>query len=155
MQRRVSEIVGGGVILAGAIVLYGQTIGTGFVRDEIARDPVWFPRLLLILLALASVGLVVRGFTQAPSGPAERPLWGRFFAVAVLLTAYFLLFETAGYLFASLVFLPALTVLLGYRKPLVIIPVTIIFVVAVWYVFADVFIVRPPGLGVDDIIGWL
>ncbi len=66
MPRCMSDLVGGGVLLGASAVLYAQTVGKGFAHAEIARDPVWYPRLILVLLALASLGLIVRGL----AGPA-------------------------------------------------------------------------------------
>lgn len=155
MPRCMSDLVGGGVLLGASAVLYAQTVGKGFVHDEIARDPVWYPRLLLVLLALASLGLIARGLAGPAVKAGRVPLWGRLLAVAAVVTAYFLLFDVAGFLFASLVFLPAMTVLLGYRRPLVIGLVTVIFVSLIWYCFAEVFVVRPPGFGLDELFAWL
>ena len=155
MPRCMSDLVGGGVLLGASAVLYAQTVNKGFVHDEIARDPVWYPRLLLVLLALVSAGLIVRGLAGPVQKTGSVPLWGRFLAVAVAVTAYFLLFDVVGFLIASVVFLPAMTVLLGYRRPLVIGLVTVIFVALVWYCFAEIFVIRPPGLGLDELFAWL
>ncbi len=155
MPRCMSDLVGGGVLLGASAVLYAQTVGKGFAHAEIARDPVWYPRLILVLLALASLGLIVRGLAGPADKGAQAPLWGRFLAVAAAVTAYFLLFDVAGFLLASLVFLPAMTVLLGYRRPLVIGLVAVIFVGLVWYCFAEIFVIRPPGFGLDELFAWL
>ena len=111
MPRCMSDLVGGGVLLGASAVLYAQTVGKGFAHAEIARDPVWYPRLILVLLAAASIGLIVRGL--------------------------------------------AMTVLLGYRRPLVTGLVTVIFVALVWYCFAEIFVIRPPGFGLDELFAWL
>lgn len=154
MPRSMSDLIGGGVLLGVSVLLYAQTVGVGFSHTEIARDPVFYPRLLLILLALVSIGLVVRALIGKEADRPPVPVWSRFLAVALLTAAYFLLFDVVGFLIASLVLMPALTVLLGYRRPLVIVLVTVIFVIAVWYCFAEVFVIRPPGFGLDDLIGW-
>ena len=155
MPRCMSDLVGGGVLLGASAVLYAQTVGKGFAHAEIARDPVWYPRLILVLLAAASIGLIVRGLAGRADNGGSTPVWGRFLAVAAAVTAYFLLFDVAGFLLASLVFLPAMTVLLGYRRPLVIGLVAVIFVALVWYCFAEIFVIRPPGFGLDELFAWL
>jgi len=111
----------------------------------------WFPRLLLILLAAASAGLIARGFVGAAEPGQPSPVWSRFALVTALVAAYFFAFDKAGFLIASLVFMPALTVLLGYRRWLVTGLVAVIFVVLVWYCFAELFVIRPPGIGLDDL----
>ena len=154
MIRNRADMVAGVALLALAAVLYLDTVGTGFGRDEIARDPVWFPRVLIVLLALAAAGLLARGLALAGE-PAARPRWRRLGAAAAAVGGYFLVFDLAGFLISSLVFLPAMAVLLGYRRPVATALVTIFFVAGVWYCFADLFVVRPPGIGIDDIAGWL
>jgi len=154
MPRSMSDLIGGGAFLGVSALLYAQTVGTGFSDAEIARDPVFYPRLLMALLTLVSIGLVVRSLAGKQERPQPTPVWWRLLAVVLLTAAYFLLFDVVGFLVASLVAMPALTVLLGYRRPLVIALVTVIFVVATWYCFAEVFVIRPPGFGLDDLFGW-
>lgn len=155
MPRSLSDLISGGVLLGASALLYAQTVGTGFSHAEIARDPVWYPRLLLILLALAAAGLVARGLVGPVDRAGAHPLWSRFAAVTLLVAIYFLTFDTVGFLVTSLVFVPALSLLLGYRRPLVTGLVTVLFVVLVWYCFAEIFVIRPPGIGLDDISAWL
>jgi Tripartite tricarboxylate transporter TctB family len=153
MIRNRSDLIGGAAILAVAGIFFMQTVGTGLDDDEIARNPVWFPRVLIVLLALSGLGLLVRGLLLADA-PAPRPVWPRFALVAAGVGGYFAVFDLVGFLIASLVFLPAIAVLLGYRRYLVTLVVTCLFVAAVWYCFAEIFVVRPPGFGLDELAGW-
>lgn len=155
MPRCISDLISGGVLLGVSALFYAQTVGTGLSHDEIARDPVWYPRLLLILLAAASAGLIARGLFGAKAQPQPQPVWPKFALVTLLVAAYFLAFDSAGFLIGSLVFMPALTLLLGFRRPLVTALVAVIFVALVWYCFAELFVIRPPGIGLDDLSAWL
>lgn len=149
MNPRLSNLIGGGALLGVSVLLYSQSIGTGLEREEIARNPIWYPRLLLILLAIAAVFLILRSVIRSP-GPAEAdPAWGRLSAAAAVVAAYFVVFNEIGFVISSLLFLPLFSILLGYRRYFVTAVVAILLVIALWYLFAEVFVVRPPGPGLD------
>jgi len=155
VRARLPDLIGGAVFLGAAAVLFAQTRGTGPVRDEIARDPFWYPRVLLVLVAVAAIALVVRALLRRrdrETASAEDPVWRRLAVAVAVVAAYFAAFEPAGYLVASLVAFPVFAFALGYRRVLVSAFVSLFFVVSVWFLFADVFVVRPPGLGIDDLL---
>ena len=72
--------------------------------------------------------------------------------VAIVLAVYFLIFEQVGFIPASIILFPILSWILGYRNIVVISSVSVIFVISIWYLFAEVFSVRPPGIGMDQLI---
>jgi len=152
MRRRWADVWGGGAILGVSLLLLSQTLGDQFAHAEVARNPFWFPRLLLVLLTLAAVTMIVRGLATRQKEAGERPLWWRFLLVVAAVGLYLLTFDRAGFLIGSILFVPIFAALLGFRRPILSVVFSILFVSALWFVFADVFIVRPPGPGYDSLM---
>lgn len=151
MQTRAPDLVAGAALAALAAVILSQTVGQGFGGRELARNPMWLPRLLAGLLAAASAALVLRaliGKGDTPPAPNVR----RLASAGALVAAYMAAFAWFGYLGPSLIVIPALSWSLGYRRAGVCVAVSVGFVVGVWYLFAHVFVMRPPGPGVDAIL---
>lgn len=145
-------MLAGGAILGLAALLFTQVLPGRFDDVPVARNPMSFPRFLLLLLALGGVALMLRGLTAAGRHVALQAAWPRAASVAGLTLLYLVAFRPVGYLPATLVFLPAMMGFLGYRRPLVILVVTIATTVILWYLFAEIFVIRPPGAGLDTIL---
>lgn len=130
-------------------VLPGQYEGVA-----LARNPMTFPRFLLLIFALGGAALLLHGLLGGR--PRESAMasvaWRRVLAVLVLTGIYLSAFAPAGFIPSTAVFLPATMVTLGYRRPLVISAVTFVSVVGLWYAFAEGFSIRPPGIGFDDMM---
>lgn len=153
MQRDLESIVAGGAVLGISALLFTQMLPGQFSGVELARNPMTFPRFLLLLFALGGAGLVLRGLFRGAQDRSEVPrvAWGRVLAVVALAGCYLAAFAPVGFIPATLVFLPAAMLVLGYRKAGVIAIVTLVAVVGLWYAFAEIFSIRPPGVGMDDL----
>lgn len=138
-------------MLGASALLASQLQFDRFAEAALARNPMAFPGLLLLLFAFAGATLLLRGFRGSRPHAMIPVDWPRVIAVAVLLAAYFAAFQPLGFLPTSAVFFPAVVVLLGYRRPSVVLAVTIIALVVLWFLFAKVFVVRPPGVGLDEL----
>ncbi|MFT6402456.1 MAG: hypothetical protein ACJA2D_001778 [Pseudohongiellaceae bacterium] len=151
MSIRVPDLIGGIIFLLMSLVFWSQTNDPSFEGLEAARNPVWYPRLLLLLTGMASVVLILRSFT-GKGIETPRPNFTRLCVITILLAVYFFMFEQAGFIPASIVLIPILSWILGYRRIGITLSVSVIFTVVIWYVFAEVFIVRPPGIGIDILL---
>lgn len=108
------------------------------------RGPVFFPRILLVIMTLLSMAVVL----QRPSGdnvPAEGAdafRWRELppVALAALATGVYLyLIYVVGYLFASIAFSFVLPLVFGYRRFGVIAVFAALYATLTWYVFEMIF----------------
>ncbi|KPQ07088.1 MAG: Tripartite tricarboxylate transporter TctB family [Rhodobacteraceae bacterium HLUCCA12] len=156
MTPRVINLIAGGAILGLSALFYAQTLGDRFADTPLSRNPMAFPRLLVLLMALGGAVVIAqalltrRGALPGEAVPALN--WPRAALITALAAAYFWVFEPFGFLIATGLFLPLAVVALGYRRLLVIVPVTLVVLVGLWYLFAQVFQIRPPGPGMDDLL---
>lgn len=154
MKEHSESIIAGGAVLGISALLFTQVLSGQFEGVVLARNPMTFPRFLLGLFALGGAGLLARGRfaarTQATVG--ERVAWLRVLGILVLAAIYLAVFAPLGFIPATLIFMPVGMLALGYRNPLVITLVTIVTVPLLWYAFAEAFSIRPPGIGIDDML---
>mgnify|MGYP003675989271 CR=1 FL=1 len=152
VKRDVESLVAGGAVLGISALLFTQMLSGHFSGVELARNPMTFPRFLLTIFALGGVGMVLRGWLAPRMHKSLTGIaWGRLLAVLVLAGLYLAVFAPLGFLPATLIILPTTIFALGYRRVVVIFLVTLITVVGLWYAFAEIFSIRPPGIGMDDI----
>lgn len=159
MTPRLVNLMGGGAILCLSVLFHAQTLNERFAAAPLARNPMAFPRLLTLLLALGGAALIVQALFVRRGAPPEdmvaRVNWPRAVLIAAMAGAYFWAFEIVGFLPATLVFLPLVIVVQGYHRVLVILPVTAVTLVGLWYLFARVFQMRPPGPGMEELLRML
>ncbi|MBF9033873.1 hypothetical protein HKCCE2091_06445 [Rhodobacterales bacterium HKCCE2091] len=154
MDRNRENLIAGGAVLGISALLFSQALPGQFAGVELARNPMTFPRFLLVIFAAGGAVLLIQGLVGRRAAGSAGPglAWRRVLAVLVLAGVYLAAFAPAGFIPATLVFLPAVIVTLGYRNPLVIAAVTLLTVAGLWYAFAELFSIRPPGIGIDDMI---
>ena len=155
MRLRVSELIGGGAFLIFTIVFWLQTTDLPVRYSGVAENPIWYPRLLLILCGTASLLLIIRGILGDKDSPIPLPLIIKLLPVLVVLAVYFWFFERLGFMVSSLIFTPLSILVMGYRRLGITFGFAVVLVVAIWLLFAEVFNIRPPGFGIDDIIRYM
>lgn len=121
------------------ILLWRQSLKPEYA-DAQAQDygfsPNFFPQILLSIWAVICVVLIVRSLLIAKT-EQPAPLWGRLITAFILTGVYILLVGQIGFLLASIPFAGAFMLLFGYRRPVVFTVVTLIFPVAIWWIFTD------------------
>ena len=154
MTRDRESLIAGGAILGISALIFTQVLPGQFEGVALARNPMTFPRFLLAIFAVGGAILFLRGLLSSAVPRQDPPVvaWRRTAAVVVLAGAYYGLFAIVGFIPATTVFLPAAILVLGYRNLVVIIVVTLVCVVGLWYIFAEGFSIRPPGIGIDDMV---
>lgn len=154
MVRDLESLIAGGAILGISAILFTQVLPGQFEGVALARNPMTFPRFLLLIFAAGGAVLFIRGLLVSGTAPkAAQPVaWLRTSAVIVLVGLYYAAFAPFGFIVTTTVFLPAMMLVLGYRNALVIVTVTVLCVAGLWYAFAEGFSIRPPGLGIDDML---
>lgn len=126
-------------LLAAGVMLAESFTGSGTMESRVAHamGPAFFPRIVLVLLlvlSLAAVVEAVRGRIGAGPVPRAAPTIGMILATG----AYVWLVGAIGFLLASIAYLVACPIVLGYRRYGVVLPLALIYAVAVWYVFQRV-----------------
>jgi len=114
--RRADLLIGIG-LLAFAILYYRESfaITVGFASDRLG--PTFFPRLLAFALGICALGLIRRSLTGRSDVDPLPPLRIGLFVGAVALTlAYAALLTPLGYVIATLLYMAAMSWLLGYRN---------------------------------------
>ena len=154
MQSRAPEILLGLILFGLTLLLFWDTLSAAHVEMEAALNPVWYPRVLLVLSGIASAGLLLRGVV-GPGMTWPHPNYTRLGQVTAIIAVYFGIFNDVGILLTTFVLIPALALVLGYRRIGLTLVVSALFSIGVWYLFADGFVVRPPGIGVDDLFQML
>ena len=140
MSSRLRDIVFLSSMLVINILLWRHSLKPQYNNIQ-AQDygfsPNFFPQILLSFWAAICVILIVRALLIKDTKEAN-PLWGRLFTAFILTGAYIFLVGHVGFLMASMPFACAFMILFGYRKPLIIGTVTIVFPLATWWIFTEV-----------------
>ena len=138
------------LILLGVCLVYGYT--AWFTMDDslapfMRRNPIWpstFPKVLSILGIIASM-IILLGFEKGEEKTGDidyRRLHeyksGQAVALLCLMVAYALCLRPAGFIFSTSAFLILGSVILGERKWHVMIPVSVIATLIVWYLVQQV-----------------
>ncbi len=140
-----------------AVVTLAVTGVAWWMSARFPFDARFFPRMVLGLLGVLSVVWLVRTFVSAGSrfaapvaegetGEVE-PFFispGYFVAAITMLTAYVLMVGQLGYFSSTILFIPAMALALGYRRPLGILLTTGAFVGMIYLIFVVMFRRRLP-----------
>lgn len=145
MTTRTLDLIYGTLLFAAAMALYWVSFDLQVAGRSIASDPAWFPRLLLGMMLVAAVGLGARALARR-STAAGASLRGKALAITVGIAGLYLTsFNEIGFVPSTLVLIPVMSWLLGFRRPLVLLLLTVILTITLWYAFALLLNVTPPG----------
>lgn len=154
----------------GALVTLAVTGTAWWMSARFPIDAQIFPRMVLGLLGVLSLLWLLRTFVppgsrfaapeptpepgqeDLPGAEAARPgevepffiHLGYFLATLALLLVYVFLVGNIGYFTSTVVFMPVMALVLGYRRPLGVLLTTGIFVVTIYMVFVVAFRRRLP-----------
>ncbi|UWP89660.1 tripartite tricarboxylate transporter TctB family protein [Aliiroseovarius crassostreae] len=138
------------LVLLGVCLAYGYA--AWFTMDAslapfMKRNPIWpstFPKVLSILGGLASLAILL-GLEKTTPKEAEidyRRLWeyhlGQALLLLALMVAYALCLRPLGFLLSTSGFLILGSFILGERKWHIMLPVSVIATLAVWYLVQEV-----------------
>jgi len=132
--------------LAASLFLFWHTFDpvydTAFATA--GRGPVFFPRILLVIMLLLSVAVLVQSVVRPHTPEANYTALTWRDLLSVLLAAavtglYLYLIYVIGYLLASIAFSFVLPAVFGYRRWAVTAVFAAVYATATWYVFEVVF----------------
>jgi len=134
-----TSIIGITFVLAGAFLFYHTFHPDYAVSIATAgRGPVFFPRILLGLMLVLSLAVVFEGRNEQQSPISRKQL------ITVVLTlgvtaAYIYSITAAGFLISTIACTLILPGLLGYRNWKMVLAVSAVYPVSVWYLFDRIF----------------
>ncbi len=144
-QPTFASMIGGLILLATAFLFY-HTFGEAYQTSILTagRGPVFFPRIVLAAMALFSVIVIVEGMKEEDDAPDFRTLL--VISTAIGLTgAYIFSIEWAGFVIPTMIFTFLLPFVIGYRKWLMSLSISIVYTLGVWYIFEKVFLIILPS----------
>ena len=151
MRVRTLNIIYSIVFITIAALLYWVSFGEEVTGRPISRDPVWYPRVLLLLSVGTGIILLIRGLLNRSKITIPAIRW-QLLAVTMAGAGFYLfLFQRIGFIPDTILLISTMSWYLGFRRPLIVAVVAIGFTVLVWYGFNDLLNVTPPGLTLPSI----
>lgn len=150
------EIVISLITFIGALYLYHETSKFGFIDLYGGLGPAFWPRLLLVLLMVFSVGVAVGVFRKVKKGllPAATALTldrGKIqlFAAIGLIVLYIILMKIIGFLVLTPIVMIAFMYLLGEKSKVWIFSVPFALTIGIVLMFTRVmYVPLPRGIGI-------
>ena len=128
-------------------------IGGWISLSDIPAQARLFPRMIIGFTAVFTVAMAVRAVWALRADAVDHG-WHMFESVGrwaiVVVAIYVLGVSTIGYFTSTLIFIPALALIIGYRRPLVAIAIALVFDILIYIVFIQVFERRLPA---DIVVG--
>lgn len=147
MRRAALDLVFGLVLLAIGGFLFWETMQPKYADTMglgVASDPAFYPQLLLSVWLLVAAILVLRALRDHGVGRIESQNWAGLFGIVLLTGAYVWLMGRIGFLFASISFVLAAALALGYRRAWIALLIAVGFPALVWYLFVFVLQITLP-----------
>lgn len=147
MRKEVLDISTGGILLL--LSLIGFTMAGQFGNGQ-QYGPDFFPKLILTLLAVTSVLLIGGGVLRMKKEKNykliqfDRTLVGKVVLFTVLLIAYIQLFFVAGFIISTILFLLAAQLIFGIRKIVLLVSVSVVLPIVLFFVFTIAFKIPLP-----------
>lgn len=128
--------------------IFGYIIANDFSEPNDFYGPDFFPKLILIALAILSLGLGIKGVINLKDDKSKNYLDKKvFFLILVyilLLIVYINLFFITGFIISTIIFLIVAQYLFGLRKWITIFLVSIIVPFTLYYLFTALFNIPLP-----------
>lgn len=144
MKARVLDAGYGTAVLVAALAVYFAGGGDDSVQ-QVANDPFWYPKVLLVLIGVCSVWLLVKSALGRSGTPPSSIQWRALAATAIISGAYLLAYEALGFVPSTLALMLVMSGVLGFRRPLWLVVISVLFTAVIWYGFADLLNRTPPG----------
>lgn len=146
MKSGFRDISTGFILIAFAI--FGYITANNFSDPSVSYGSDFFPKLILILLAILSLVLCVKGILNIKNDKSNSSFDKRvFFRIALFMTlliVYINLFLVTGFIVSSIVFLIIAQYLFGLRKWLKLVLVSVIMPLILYYLFTVLFNIPLP-----------
>ncbi len=124
---------------------FGVTVGKEIVHLKTqGLSAAFFPNLLFVVLAICGFVLIYQGWRREQKSPLPQFIWSKLIPWFVLLAAYALVFEYAGFIIATILFVIVSMLLLGERRLVWLGAVPLISSFGIYFLFSKVFMIVMP-----------
>jgi len=137
LQRSIRDIALGLAMLAGGGLFWWEMSKPRYQVDrmqDFGFDPVFFPRILIYIWLGLALLMVIRALLS-PGRSSAGQNWVTVIGTIVLILLYAAAIGFVGFLFASVPFAAAFMLYLGFRRPLIVVAVSLLFPLVTWYCF--------------------
>ncbi|MBZ8135159.1 tripartite tricarboxylate transporter TctB family protein [Afifella sp. IM 167] len=146
LSGRIGPLLMTAFFIGAAVVLFTESFREEYQLSLMshAMGPTFFPRI--VLGAMVALGILVA--VESLRGSAEKvdvSTAGRVVGIILVTVLYGAGIGLIGFLFSSFLFVLAASLMLGYRRIVVVLPVAAFYSVAVWYLFQEVLLIILPG----------
>lgn len=147
MRKEISDISTGGILLLLSVI--GFVMAGQFGNGQ-TYGPDFFPKLILTLMAIAATLLITGGAlrlkkeSNLPRIQFDRLVIGKVILFIVLLITYILLFFMAGFIISTILFLLASQWIFGLRKVGLLVGVSIVLPILLYFIFTMAFKIPLP-----------
>lgn len=150
MGQRTGDRVIAGMLVVLAVAMFVAT--TEFPPPGQPNDPgtAAFPRIVAVLLGLLALGLLVR--PDKGSLLPSRDRLPRVVAIMALTAAYGILLPTLGFLAVTTAFMVVALLIMGVRRPVPLLLVTLGVTFGLYYLFAEGLSVFLPSGFVEELL---
>ncbi|MEZ5738058.1 MAG: tripartite tricarboxylate transporter TctB family protein [Burkholderiaceae bacterium] len=117
--------------------LWWETTKDSYQQDKMQDygfDPAFFPRILIGLWMAMAVVILLGSFRDW-AARMEGQRWGKLAGALALTSAYAAAMHVIGFLFASIPFSALMMVWLGFRRPVIVMAIAVLFPLLTWYSF--------------------
>ena len=146
VSRRFGPAAMAVLFLAMSLLLWGETFRDDYhlSRASHAMGPAFFPRIVLSGMVLLSLIVIADAFRRE-SGSVKFEGMAPVLGLVAITIAYGVAIFWIGFLLSSFLFIVAASLILGYRKLVVIVPVAAAYVLAVWFTFQEILLIILPA----------
>lgn len=146
VSRRFGPATMAVLFLAAALLLWGETFRDDYhlSRASHAMGPAFFPRIVLSGMVLFSLFVIFDTFRKE-SGRVKLEGAVPVLGLIAITVAYGIAMFWIGFLLSSFLFIVAASLILGYRKLIVVVPVAAVYAIAVWFMFQEILLIILPA----------
>lgn len=134
----------------GIVLILFSCVGLGAMSTITARTttsdvgPRAYPTILLIILIICGLSLIFQGVRRKEKKPAPKFNLKRVLPMVGLLLFYAFALDFIGFIAATLIFLVGAMLLLGERRPIPIIGISLVFSVGAYFLFTKLLMIALP-----------
>ena len=146
MSKLSWTVVSGSLIFGLAGFFFYHTFDDAYAVSILTagRGPVFFPRILLVVMLALSLAVIWEGRGQTRTAVSRKHILPVMTAVG-LTGLYIFAITAAGFLISTTLFVVILPRVLGYKNGWLIAAVGILYPISVWYIFNNIFKIILPS----------
>ena len=133
------------LFLGSALFLHTFDSSYDMMSLELSMGPTFFPRIVLCVWMLCSIGIFVEALRKREPLPSF--LWGRVLAALALFAVFIALFGKIGFIASGFIFFLCLSWFMGYRKKMLLVCTAAGYIAVMHVLFTNILNFILPGFG--------